>query len=287
MIVSVMSGKGGAGKTSVAVNLALCAKSDVQFIDCDVEEPDSHLFLPVSFSSSRHVSVKIPAVDEFRCTRCGKCSGFCAYNALAQMGEKLLVFPELCHSCNGCALLCPEKAITYRERPVGRVERGRAENLLSHHMIDFHHAILSIGEQHSAVLIRFLMNLAEGEGLIIIDSPPGTSLLGLIARRSDCALIVAEPTASGRADLERMFRLIEYYDVPAGVVINRSSGKDSRIEEFCQQKGLPILGRIPYDPEIARLHSQGKPFVLHCEERREEMTNLFDALISFRLCSRA
>jgi MinD superfamily P-loop ATPase len=281
MIISVMSGKGGAGKTSVAVNLALCAERDMQFVDCDVEEPDSHLFLSVSFSSSRYVSAKIPVIDEFRCTLCGKCSDFCAYNALAIMGERILVFPELCHSCDGCALLCPEKAITWREKPVGRIERGMAENMLSHHRIDFRRAILSIGEQHSGILIRSLVDMIEGKGLICIDSPPGTSLLGGIVRKSDCALIVAEPTASGRADLERMSRLIDYYDVPAGVVINRSSGKDSRIEEFCQHKRLPVLGRIPHDPEIARLHSQGAPFVLYCEERRKEMAALFSAILSF------
>ncbi|PIU84804.1 MAG: (4Fe-4S)-binding protein, partial [Deltaproteobacteria bacterium CG06_land_8_20_14_3_00_44_19] len=110
MIISIASGKGGTGKTTIAINLALSLK-DVQYMDCDVEEPNGHLFLKPLIEERISVGIPVPQVDESRCTYCGKCAEICEFNAIVVIKKKVLLFPELCHGCGGCSYLCPEDAI--------------------------------------------------------------------------------------------------------------------------------------------------------------------------------
>ncbi|MCK4434334.1 4Fe-4S binding protein, partial [Candidatus Bathyarchaeota archaeon] len=123
MIVAVASGKGGTGKTSVAVNMALSIRN-VQFLDCDVEEPNAHLLLHPEISREEPVYLPVPVINEELCDHCGKCAEFCSNNAIFVSPKKVLVFPELCYSCGGCAIVCPRKAISEEQRGIGTLKLG-------------------------------------------------------------------------------------------------------------------------------------------------------------------
>lgn len=270
MIVSVASGKGGTGKTTVAVNLALSLGS-VQLLDCDVEEPNSHLFLKPEIKEKIEVKVRIPRIDEQKCTRCGKCADFCRYNALALAGEKVMVFKELCHTCGGCAMICPVNAITEVEREIGILEKGSASN------IDFAHGLLNIGEAMSAPLIHEVKEGIVGDKDVVIDAPPGTSCAVIESvKDSDYCILVTEPTPFGLHDLEIAVEMLEQLGIPHGVVVNRDGIGDERVEEYCQRKEISVLLKIPYDRRIAELYSNGIPFTQELIEYREEFKKMFD-----------
>ncbi len=255
MTISVASGKGGTGKTTVATNLAL-SLNGVQFLDCDVEEPNAHIFLKPEFVGSQSASVPIPQVDQDKCTYCGKCSEVCQYNAIAVLKEDVLVFPELCMGCGGCSLLCPEGAISEVERQIGVVEQGMAEG------IDFIHGRLNVGEPRSTPLIREVKSHVNVSQTTIIDVPPGTSCPVIESvRGSDFCLLVTEPTPFGLNDLSLAVGLLRKLAIPLGVVINRSNGKDREIARYCRKERIHILMRIPVDREIAVAYSNGVPFI--------------------------
>jgi MinD superfamily P-loop ATPase len=254
MIISVASGKGGTGKTTVATNLALSIK-ECQFFDCDVEEPNANIFLKSKINESKDVKVSFPEIDKKKCDFCGKCSEFCAYNALAVVPKNVLVFPELCHSCEGCALVCPKDAIRWNTRVVGKVEHGRTNK------IDFFHGILNIGEIQAIPVIKQLKRNIDYKKNIIIDVPPGTTCPVIESiKGSDYCLLVTEPTPFGLHDLKLAIEVVKHMNILFGVVINRDGIGNNNVEKYCKHEKIPILLKIPERKEIAHLYSKGIAF---------------------------
>jgi len=269
MILSVASGKGGTGKTTIAINLALSI-GEVQLIDCDVEEPNANIFLKATIDKSEDVKVMIPEIDKAKCDYCGKCSEFCMYNALAVVPSDVLIFPDLCHSCGGCELVCPQDAVGCRERTVGRVEHGRIDG------IDFYQGILNVGEAMAIPVIKALKKSVDKSKNVILDAPPGTScpVIETISG-SDYCVLVAEPTPFGLHDLKLAVEVVRHLYIPFGVIINRDGIGDKKVELYCRNEKIPVLMKIPHSREIAQLYSKGIPFVTGLLGSREEFTSLF------------
>jgi len=254
MIVSIASGKGGTGKTSVAVNMALSIEN-IQLLDCDVEEPNDHLFLNPIVDQIEPIYSLVPKVDDELCDRCGECGRFCQYNALYVASDKVLVFPELCHSCGGCLLVCPRKAITEQRHKIGVLKRGSAKGL------ELVWGELEVGEPMAVPIIREVKKSIGIYENVILDSPPGTScpVIETISG-SDFCILVTEPTPFGLHDLKITVEVLEQMNVPFGVIVNRADIGDRKVHEFCGEKGIPILLEIPFSRRIAELYSIGVPF---------------------------
>jgi MinD superfamily P-loop ATPase len=273
VILAVASGKGGTGKTLVATSLALSLEDQgqVQLLDCDVEEPNAHILLRPTLATSRPVVVPVPKVDEKRCIHCRVCSEACAYNAIAVMGEKVLVFPELCHGCGVCSYVCPEKAITEEERQVGVVEEGQAGE------IRFVHGRLGIGEAMAGPVIRAVKQRVDRSGAVILDVPPGNSCPVVEAvKGSDFCLLVTEPTPFGLHDLALAVELAGKLRIPCGVAINRDGCGDQEVERYCAQEQIPVLLRIPLDRRIAELYCRGQTLVAGMPTWRPAFLDLWE-----------
>ncbi|MCQ1534168.1 (4Fe-4S)-binding protein [Methanosarcina sp. KYL-1] len=273
MKVAIASGKGGTGKTTVAVNLAL-SLGGVHLLDCDVEEPNCNLFLGLELEKLEYVTCQVPEIDPEKCTLCGKCADFCRYNALAALPSRVLVFPALCHGCGGCGLVCTEGAV--REKPgiLGILESARSDSSL-----EFSRGVLNVGEAAATPLIRALQRHIDNSRPAIIDSPPGVAcpVLAVIGAADYCVL-VTESTPFGFHDFRLALEAVKALKVPFGVVLNRDGLGDSRVEEFCGAKGIPILLRIPDDRRIAQLYSEGIPFVEEMPEWKEKFAGMFSAI---------
>lgn len=283
MIISVASGKGGTGKTLVAVNLALTLSDvyRVQLLDCDVEEPDAHIFLHLATNRSEAVMIPVPRVDETKCTYCGRCAEVCVYNAIAVFKGKVLVFPELCHGCGACSYLCPESAISEEGREIGVVETGDSGNM------EFIQGRLAIGEPMAPPIIREVKKHIDRVGEVIIDVPPGTSCPVVEAvKSSDFCLLVTEPTPFGLNDLSLAVELVRKLQIPCGVIINRSGVGDEKVEQYCQEQGIPILLKIPLDRNIATLYSKGIPLIAGMPEWRGVFVTLFQNIKQIDSASR-
>jgi MinD superfamily P-loop ATPase len=270
MIIAVASGKGGTGKTTIATNLAKSIGEGVQLIDCDVEEPNSHLFLKPNLEKSEEVYVPRPHVDLDKCTYCGDCAKICRFSAIVVVKEHVLVFPELCHGCGGCSKVCPEEAISEIPKSIGILEHGES------HSVGFIHGRLEVGEAMSPPLIKAARALANVNGLVIIDSPPGTSCPVIAAvKGSDFCILVTEPTPFGLNDLELAVEVVFELGIPAGVVINRSDIGDLAVKEFCEGRSVPILMEIPEDRQIAEAYSRGEMIIDVIPEYREKFQELY------------
>lgn len=245
------------GKTTVATSLALALAelTAVQFVDADVEAPNAHLLLRPDCDLEEEVTVPVPRVDEARCTLCGGCAGICWFGAIA-VARKVVVFPELCHGCGGCARVCPEKAIAEENRPGGVVRQGWAGRLA------FAGGRLHPGEPFAVPVIRALKRGLDGGRVVIVDASPGTSCPVVEAvRGSDLCLLVTEPTPFGLNDLRLAVELTERLGVPTAVLINRQGIGDDEVEDWCRDRGLPLLDRIPFDRGLARAYARGMPAV--------------------------
>jgi len=270
MILSIASGKGGTGKTTVAVNMALSLK-DVQLLDCDVEEPNVHLLLHPEINEEKQVYVSTPQVNEELCDHCGKCSEFCEFNALFVTPEKVLFFTELCHSCGGCLLVCPKNAITEKNVQIGVIKKGVVEGM------ELVYGEINIGEPMSVPVIKDVKKQIKSDKTVIIDSPPGASCPVIESvHGSDYCLLVSEPTPFGLHDLKIMIQVLEGLNIPFGVIINRAGIGDRKIYDFCEEKGVPIVLEIPFQRKIAELYSRGIPFVVEMPEWRREFRLLMD-----------
>ena len=273
MIISVASGKGGTGKTLVATSLALSLRASrkVQLLDCDVEEPNANILLRVAMTHSEAVYIPIPGVDEAKCTYCGKCAEVCAYNAIAVIKERVLVFAELCHGCGACSYLCPENAITEQGREVGVVERGDSDNL------ELIQGRLNVGEAMAPPVIREVQKRIDQGSVVIIDVPPGTSCPVVEAiKGSDFCLLVTEPTPFGLNDLSLAVEVVKELDMPCAVIINRVGVGNDEVDQYCHRQGIPILLRIPLDINVAMLYSRGIPLVEGVPRWRQEFLRVFE-----------
>jgi len=273
MIVSVASGKGGTGKTLVATSLVLSLRENgetVQLLDCDVEEPNDHVFLKPTITDSKPVSILVPGIDEGRCTHCGKCAEICVYHAIAVLGDHVLSFPQLCHGCGACSYLCPENAISEEARQTGVIELGHSDGL------GFAQGRLTVGEAMAPPVIRKVKEYANKEGTVIVDVPPGTSCPVVEAiKDSDFCLLVTEPTPFGLNDLTLAVETVRELAIPCGVVLNRAGVGDNKVEEYCQREKVPVLLTIPLDTGIARLYARGIPLVEGLPEWRDRFRQLF------------
>ncbi len=254
-ILAIASGKGGTGKTTVATNLALFLADTggrVQYVDCDVEEPNGALFLHPRIEASEPACIPVPVVDEARCTGCGKCAEVCRYRAIAVL-KKPLLFPELCHGCGGCALACPEGAIRERDRAIGTVETGRAGALA------YAGGRLDVGEPMAPPLVRSVRAKTAGSGTAILDCPPGTSCPVVTSvRGADFVLLVTEPTPFGLHDLRLAVEMVRRLGLRHGVVVNRADAGDDRVRDYCAAESVPLLLEIPDDRRVAEACSRGE-----------------------------
>ena len=275
MIISIASGKGGTGKTLVATSLALSLKDKqrVQLLDCDVEEPNDHIFLKSVITRKEAVCIQVPKVDEKKCTHCGQCAEVCAYNAIAVLPDHVLVFAELCHGCGACSYLCPEKAISEEGRKIGVVEQGHADGM------EFVQGRLTIGEAMATPVIRQVKEYANPDGIVIIDVPPGTSCPVVESiKDSHFCLLVTEPTPFGLNDLVLAVETVRELNIPLAVVLNRAGGEYKKVEEYCGKEDIPILLTIPLDTEIACLYSKGVTLVEGMPQWQVRFAGLWDQI---------
>jgi len=269
MILAAASGKGGTGKTTVAVNLARILSNPVQLLDCDVEEPNARLFLDGEFRGSEIVSIPIPEVDETLCNACGECGAFCRYHAIVSLKTKPLVFPDMCHGCGGCTLVCPLGAIREIGRPIGVVETFQSGN------VTLIHGRLNIGAAMAPPLIRAVKSRLRNGTDAILDAPPGTSCPVITTLRgADLAILVTEPTPFGLHDLKLAVEVVREIAVPFGVVVNRSGIGDDRVQAFCAREEIPVLLEIPDDRRIAEAYSRGEMIVEALPEYRKHFERL-------------
>ena len=270
MIISIASGKGGTGKTTISTNLALTL-SNVQIIDCDVEEPNVHIFIKPEITRREAVFIAVPEVDPEKCNSCGKCQEVCVYNAIIVMKKGVLVFPELCHGCGSCSYFCPQKAIKEVEREIGFVELGNKSGL------DFVHGKLNVGEMLAPPLIKAAKKYIDVTKTVIIDAPPGTSCPVVTAiKNTDFVLLVTEPTPFGLNDLILAVEVVRKMNIPFGVVINRSDLGNEDTEDYCRKENIQVLMRIPFKKEIASAYSQGKMIVEAFPDFKKDFIQLFE-----------
>jgi MinD superfamily P-loop ATPase len=273
MIISIASGKGGTGKTMVATNLAMSLGRGVQLLDCDVEEPNAHLFIHPTFHKMEIVTTSIPEVDEQKCTHCGKCAEICQYKAIVVIGETVLPFPELCHSCGGCMEVCPESAIREGDRVLGMIEAGNRNGL------ELIHGKLRVGEAMAPPLIRKVRFFAHPDKLTIIDAPPGTSCPVIASiKGADFVLLVTEPTPFGLHDLKLAVGAVRILGIPCGLLINRSDMGDEKVREYAAAEELPILMEIPFDRRIAEAYSTGGLLVEMMPQWKEKFLRLYERI---------
>lgn len=256
MNVAVLSGKGGTGKTLVSVNLAAAAGQAV-YLDCDVEEPNGHLFFKPTELRQIPVTVKIPSVNADLCNGCRVCVDFCKFHALAFTGGKWMVFDEICHSCGGCALLCPQKALTERDRAIGFIQTGTSGG------VKVLTGFLDPGEASGIPIIKKIFAKApSGADPVFIDCPPGSACIVMESiQDADYCVLVAEPTLFGLHNLEMVHDLVKLFRKPFGVVLNKCMAGINPSEVYCKQQGIRILLEIPFDEDIGRLNSDGRILV--------------------------
>ena len=279
-VVAIASGKGGTGKTTIAANLAQVVSESgqkVQYLDCDVEEPNGHIFLRPEITAKRQVTVNVPQVDLGKCTACGLCGEICQFGAILCIKENVLVFEELCHSCCGCVRICPESAIMAKSLEIGTIECGKAGE------IDFVSGRLRIGHVRSPALIREVKKHIRQDWLTILDVPPGTSCPVIEAvRDADFVLLVTEPTPFGLNDLQLAVDLVRQMNLPFAVVINRCDMGNQEVERYCKGESIEIVAKLPDDRHIAETYSSGQMIVQELPEYRNCFMDLAEVVSARR-----
>lgn len=275
--IAIASGKGGTGKTTIAVNLAFTAArlgEKVRYLDCDVEEPNGHIFLKPQIDSTQQVNAEVPIVDPDKCTGCGKCGQICQYGAIVCLDKKnVLTFENLCHSCGGCARICPAGAIKNSPLDIGQIELGRS------HRVDFVGGRLKIGSVRTPAMIKKVKKQIRPDCLSIIDAPPGTSCPVVETLKDvDFVLLVTEPTPFGLNDLKLAVDLVRKMNLPFAVVINRHGIGNEDAEKYCQAEGIEIVLKLPDDRHIAEVCSTGRIIVNALSEYRQQFTELYECV---------
>lgn len=277
--IAVLSGKGGTGKTLVSVNLAATAVLSglsCAYVDCDVEEPNGHLFFKPESLTSEEILVLIPEVDAMRCDGCRACVSFCRFHALAHVAGRVKVFPDICHSCGGCMRVCPQGAISERERRIGIVQSGVSEG------VSVLSGIMDTGEESGVPIIRRLLNKDHLPQAVVtfIDCPPGSSCVVMESiREADLCVLVAEPTLFGAHNLAMVNDLTESFGIPRGVILNKCLAGENPSESYCASRDIPIWGRIPYDPGLGALSCDGQIAVREDERWRAEFQKMLSTLL--------
>ena len=274
MNICIASGKGGTGKTTLAVNLALALGDRAELLDCDVEEPNAHILLQPQMERNKVVNTPIPLVDLDKCTFCGECARICRFSAIVVVAKKVLLFPELCHSCGGCLAICPSGAISEQDRELGQLNWGLASG-----EIRLLNGKLRVGETMVPPLIKQVRKEADPEKITIIDAPPGTSCPVIAAMRGvDYVVLVTEPTPFGLHDLKLAIAAVKLLQIPCGLVINRADIGTDEVYTYAQQEGLPVRLTIPFERRIAELYSRGIPLVKELPEWQEKFVHLFNEI---------
>jgi len=259
MKIAIASGKGGTGKTTIATNLAVSLARTgraVQYLDCDVEEPNGHLFLKPQIDRTEEVTVGVPQVEESKCTGCGRCGQLCQYSAIICIQKHVLTFEQLCHSCGGCMAICPQGALTEKPRRIGMVEYGAVDG------VAFGQGRLDIGAIQTPALIRRVKRQAQEDAIVLLDAPPGTSCPVIEALRgTDFVLLVTEPAPFGLNDLELAIDMVRALKLPFAVVLNRCDMGDDRVVQYCRREEIGIALEIPNDRRIAEAYSRGRMLV--------------------------
>ena len=283
MKIAIASGKGGTGKTTIATNLAVSLSRtgrQAQYLDCDVEEPNGHIFLKPHIDRVEDVTVGVPQVDESKCTGCGRCGQLCQYSAIVCIQKRVLTFEQLCHSCGGCMAICPESAITEKQRKIGVAECGAVDG------VAFGHGKLDIGTIQTPALIRHVKSYAKDDTVVVLDAPPGTSCPVIEAvKDADFVLLVTEPTPFGLNDLELAVGVTRELNLLCGLVINRADLGDRRVHEYAARENIPILLEIPFDRQAAEIYARGGMLVEELPRWRRLMEDLLTKLpsgLSFR-----
>lgn len=277
MRIAIASGKGGTGKTTVAAALAvgLAHSCKLRYIDCDVEEPNGHLFLKPDLTVKADAAIQIPKIQTEKCTACGKCVEVCQYHALAKIGEQILVFPQLCHGCGSCTWNCPEGAILEVPNNIGILEQGFAPE-----GIQFFRGMLTVSEPMPTPLIRQLKKWLprSADSIDLFDSPPGASCSVVeTLRGADFVILVTEPTPFGLHDLRQIVSILREMKIPAGVIINRVGKEGSTlIEKYCEEEGLKILYRIPFERKIAEGIARGQHLLQIHPEFLDDLETMMD-----------
>lgn len=272
MRLAIASGKGGTGKTTVATNLTL-SLSNVQLLDCDVEEPNSHLFLDMELGTLERVFIQIPSFDKEKCNSCGKCSEFCQYNAIAVVRGKVLFFPELCHGCGGCRIICPQEAISEIPKELGVIKKA------VHGELEYLQGLVNVGEQLAIPVLKALLRKIDPKKKVIMDAPPGTACPPIeTISHADYCLLVTEPTPFGLHDLKLAVDVVKKLNIWHGVIINRDGVGDDSVEKFCKDEDIPIMLKIPQDRQIASLYSKGIPFITKMPEWKQKFEDLYSRI---------
>lgn len=276
MKIAIASGKGGTGKTTIATNLAYSIArtgKTVQYLDCDVEEPNGYIFLKPKIQRTQSVTTAVPQVDLQKCDGCGKCSRLCQYSAIICLKDKALVFEQLCHSCGGCMLVCPTGAIKEKQREIGFVDLGAANG------VKFAQGRLKIGDIHTPSLIKRVKSEAVNDGVVITDAPPGTSCPVVEAvKGADFVLLVTEPTPFGLNDLKLAIGMVRQLNLPFAVVINRSDSGDEQVHRYCDDENIELILEIPDDRRIAEAYSVGRMIVDVLPEYKEDFSGLYESV---------
>ncbi len=273
MIIAVAGGKGGTGKTLVSTSLALAA-APIQFLDCDVEEPNAQLFLSPRMKKFQGVTVKVPRFQGWKGEACWKGVEFCRWRALAEVRGGMLIFPELCTSCGGCFLLCPDGVLKPVDHQVGTIKTG-----VGNRGIDFTGGELRVGQQRTVPIIRAVKEKINSDSDVVIDCPPGSGRTVLEAvRGSGFCLLVTEPTPFGLHDLRENKKLLDLIGLPGGVVINRTGGAYQEVNRWCEAEGLKVLLEIPFDFKIAQGAARGLTLQTIDPVWEERLRNLWETI---------
>ncbi|AOY74562.1 4Fe-4S binding protein [Clostridium formicaceticum] len=264
MKIAVLSGKGGTGKTLVSVNLAASAKESI-YIDCDVEEPNGHLFFKPKAVQSEAIAIRTPSVDEKLCKGCRICVEFCKFNALAYIKDKLIIFDEVCHSCGGCVLFCPAKALSEKEKVIGEIQSGVSEN------VGVITGILNTGEASGVPIIKKLLTCASSDKqFTFIDCPPGSACIVMESiKEVDYCILVAEPTLFGVHNLNMVYELVKLFNKPHGVILNKCLEEENPAEKFCIENSIKIIGRLPFDRQLGRVNADGLIAIRESQKYRD------------------
>ncbi|SHF18561.1 MinD superfamily P-loop ATPase, contains an inserted ferredoxin domain [Marinitoga hydrogenitolerans DSM 16785] len=277
MKITILSGKGGTGKTTISTNLAYTLSKiyNVQLLDVDVEEPNDHLFFDINFEKEESVDILLPIVDNNACIKCGECAKACQFGAISVFPTGTMVFESLCHGCGACAMVCPVNAIKEEPKSIGKIKLGKINENLKFGM-----GLLNIGEPSGVRNIRQLKkHIDRSADIVLIDSQPGTSCPVVESlRNTDFAILVTEPTTFGLHDLALAVDLVKEMGIPAGIVVNRDTGKTNMIDEYSKKENIPIILKIPFDRNIAKLYSEGKIFSQYLPEWEEKFRKAFETI---------